>query len=193
MRLVLLGAPGVGKGTQAARVAAAWGVPHISTGGMLREEGASGTELGRRVKPLIERGDLAPDDVIAEVVAARLRRDDARAGFLLDGFPRTARQVELLDRILEGSPGLDCAVLLEAAEDVLVQRLLGRAVKGDCGRRRADDTLETIRRRIALFREETAPVATMYERRGILARVDGAGTVDEVFDRIAAVLEGAVR
>jgi adenylate kinase len=189
MRLALFGPPGAGKGTQAAKIVAAWGIPHVSTGDMLRAAVRSGSPLGARVKETIEAGRLVPDELIAEVVADRLAQPDCANGYLLDGFPRTPRQVELLDRILAGGP-LDRVVLLEVPDQALIERLMGRAVKGDAGVQRADDNLDTILRRIEVYRGETFPVAEIYERRGTLARVDGLGTVDEVFARIAGLLGG---
>lgn len=189
MRLALFGPPGAGKGTQAAKIVAAWGIPHISTGDMLRAAIRSGSELGTRVKGVIDAGQLVPDDLIAEVVADRLAAADCRTGFLLDGFPRTPRQVELLDRILGPAP-LDRVVLLEVPDQVVTERLLGRAVKGDGGVQRADDNLDTIRKRLQVYLAETLPVAEIYERRGTLARVDGLGTVDDVFARIAGLFGG---
>lgn len=188
MRLALFGPPGAGKGTQAARIAAAWGIPHISTGEMLRAAVRSGSELGQRVQKVIEAGQLVSDELIAEVVAGRLGESDARAGFLLDGFPRTPRQVELLDRILEGAGPMDRVILLDVPDEVVEGRLLGRAETGDGGQKRADDNLETIRKRLAVYKAETAPVAEIYERRGTLARIDGTGTIEEVFARVAQLL-----
>ncbi len=187
MRLALFGPPGAGKGTQAAKIVAAWRIPHISTGDMLRAEVRSGSELGGRVKAIMDSGHLVPDELIAEVVAARLKQPDAAPGFLLDGFPRTPRQVELLDGILAPA-NLDRMILLDVPDAVVEQRLLGRAVTGDGGQVRADDNLETIRKRLAVYRGETMPVAEVYQRRGLLARVDGTGTVEQVFARIADLL-----
>ncbi len=187
MRLVLFGPPGAGKGTQAARIAAAWGVPHVCTGAMLREAVRIGSALGRRISDVIARGELAPDELVAEVVAERIRRDDARRGFLLDGFPRALRQVELLDRMLNGA-GLDRVLVLDAPDEVALQRLMGRAVTGNGGELRADDNQEAARRRLAIYHAQAAPVLDAYGKRGILARVDGVGTPDEVFRRVTAAL-----
>ncbi len=183
MRLVLFGPPGAGKGTQARRIAARWGIPHISTGDMLRAAVAAGTELGRQVREVIERGELVPDELIGRVVAARLDEKDAKAGFLLDGFPRTVPQVEILDGILaDRGVALDRVILLRVPEEVVVERLLRR------GEGRADDTPETIRERLRVYREQTEPVAKVYRERGLLAEIDGVGTIEEVFSRIVAVL-----
>ena len=189
-RVALFGPPGAGKGTQAARIVAALGVPHVSTGDMLRAAVRSGSDLGRRVKEVMDAGHLVSDELIADVVAERLAQADASRGFLLDGFPRTVRQIALLDRIL-GERNLDCVVLLDVPDRVVEDRLLGRATKGDGGVVRADDNLETIRKRLAVYREETLPVAAVYDGRGVLARVDGVGTEEEVFARVAAALPAA--
>ncbi|MCE5248024.1 MAG: adenylate kinase [Candidatus Polarisedimenticolia bacterium] len=189
-RLALFGPPGAGKGTQAARIVAALGVPHVSTGDMLRAAVRSGSDLGRRVKEVMDAGHLVSDELIADVVAERLAQADASRGFLLDGFPRTVRQISLLDRIL-GERNLDCVVLLDVPDQVVEDRLLGRATKGDGGVVRADDNLETIRKRLAVYREETLPVAAVYDGRGVLARVDGVGTEEEVFARVVAALPAA--
>lgn len=189
-RVALFGPPGAGKGTQAARIVAALGVPHVSTGDMLRAAVRSGSDLGRRVKEVMDAGKLVSDELIADVVAERLAQADASRGFLLDGFPRTVRQIALLDRIL-GERNLDCVVLLDVPDRVVEDRLLGRATKGDGGVVRADDNLETIRKRLAVYREETLPVAAVYDGRGVLARVDGVGTEEEVFARVAAALPAA--
>jgi adenylate kinase len=188
VRLVLFGPPGAGKGTQAAKIVATWGIPHISTGDMLRAEVRSGSGLGQRVKAIMDSGRLVPDEMIAEVVAARLTQPDTAPGFLLDGFPRTPRQVELLDGILGQGRALDRVVLLDVPDAIVEERLLGRAVTGDGGQVRADDNIDTIRKRLAVYRGETMPVAAVYERRGVLARVDGTGTVEQVFARIADLL-----
>lgn len=189
-RVALFGPPGAGKGTQAARIVAALGVPHVSTGDMLRAAVRSGSDLGRRVKEVMDAGKLVSDELIADVVAERLAQADASRGFLLDGFPRTVRQIALLDRIL-GERNLDCVVLLDVPDRVVEDRLLGRATKGDGGVVRADDNLETIRKRLAVYREETLPVAAVYDGRGVLARVDGVGTEEEVFARVVAALPAA--
>jgi adenylate kinase len=161
------------------------GVPHVSTGDMLRAAVASGTELGERVKSVLDAGELVPDELMGEAVEARLSQDDARQGFLLDGFPRTEAQVQILDRILERTArGLDRVVMIEVPEDVVVQRLLGRAEKES----RADDNEQTIKQRLRVYREQTAPVADIYRERRILAEVYGVGTVAEVFDRVMAAL-----
>jgi adenylate kinase len=192
MRIVLFGPPGAGKGTQAGRISAALGIPHISTGDMLRAAVASGSELGERVKSVLESGRLVSDDLIGEAVQVRLAAGDAGPGFLLDGFPRTVAQVEILDRILDGSGRkIDKVVMLEASEDIVVERLLGRAAKEG----RSDDNEQTIRERLRVYRDQTAPVADIYRQRGALVEVDGIGTIGEVFsrvmDKLKAGAEGA--
>ncbi|GAB4375422.1 MAG: adenylate kinase [Acidobacteriota bacterium] len=188
MRLVLLGPPGAGKGTQAARISAAWGIPHISTGEMLREAVAAGTELGRRVGEVMARGHLVPDELVGRVVVERLSRPDARNGFLLDGFPRTVAQTELLDRILADlGVRLDAVLLLEIPEEVAVERMQTRRRQSETVR--DDDTVETFRERLRVYAEKTAPLIEVYEKRGLLRRIDGSGTIDEVFAKIRQALE----
>lgn len=192
MNLVLFGPPGAGKGTQAKRISAAWGIPHVSTGDMLRSAVQSGTELGRQVKEILERGHLVSDALVGDVVGARLRSPDMAKGFLLDGFPRTVAQIEILDRAL-GNLGkkLDRVISLEVPEKVTVERLLSRATAGDNGAARADDNQAVIRERLVVYRQQTAPVADVYRRQGILAEIDGTGTIDDVFGRIANALQRA--
>lgn len=188
MRLVLLGPPGAGKGTQAARISAAWGIPHISTGEMLREAVAAGTELGRRVGEVMARGHLVPDELVGRVVVERLSRPDARSGFLLDGFPRTVAQTELLDRILADlGVRLDAVLLLEIPEEVAVERMQTRRRQSETVR--DDDTVETFRERLRVYAEKTAPLIEIYEKKGLLRRIDGSGTIDEVFAKIRQALE----
>ncbi|MFN7967463.1 MAG: adenylate kinase [Acidobacteriota bacterium] len=192
MNLVLFGPPGAGKGTQAKRISAAWGIPHVSTGDMLRSAVQSGSELGRQVKEILERGHLVSDALVGDVVGARLRSPDMAKGFLLDGFPRTVAQIEILDRAL-GNLGkkLDRVISLEVPEKVTVERLLSRATAGDNGAARADDNEAVVRERLVVYRQQTAPVADVYRRQGILAEIDGTGTIDDVFGRIANALQRA--
>ena len=185
-RLLIIGPPGAGKGTQAARIVERYGVPWISTGDIFRANITAGTPLGQRVSALIETGKLVPDDLTNEIVADRLRRDDVAGGFLLDGYPRTVDQVHALDRVLEADARtLDAVVLLEVDTDVVVQRLLKRAeVEG-----RVDDTEDVIRHRQDVYAAQTAPLIDLFEARGILVTVDGLGSVDEVSERIATALD----
>jgi len=185
-RLLLLGPPGAGKGTQAERLVEKLGVPQISTGDMLRAAVAAGTEIGKQAGALMERGDLVPDEIVIGVAEERLAQDDARRGFILDGFPRTTAQAEALDGLLGrlGTP-LERCVALQADEEELVRRLLGRAeVEG-----RSDDNEEAIRRRMRVYREQTAPLVAYYRERSLLREVDAVGPVETVEKRIEEALE----
>ena len=186
-RLLLLGAPGAGKGTQAIRLVEKYGIPQISTGDMLRAAVAAGTKLGRKAKGLMERGELVSDDVVIGVAAERLAAEDARSGFVLDGFPRTAAQAAALaDILLELGSGLDLCLGLTVDEDAVVARLLKRAeIEG-----RADDNEDTIRERQRVYREQTAPLIDYYRKRGRLTEIDGMGAVEEVERRIEEALGG---
>lgn len=188
MRLIILGPPGAGKGTQAARVAAAHGIPAISTGDIFRSNIKNGTELGKQVKAILDSGKYVPDEVTNAIVRDRLQQDDAEQGFLLDGYPRTTAQVDELDRMLaEHGHRLDAVLELTVDDEEVVQRLLRRAeVEG-----RADDTEEVIRHRQQVYVDETAPLAKLYDERGLLRRVDGMGHVDEVTARIEQALGGS--
>ena len=185
-RLLLLGPPGAGKGTQAKLLVEKLSIPQISTGDMLRAAVAAGTEVGRKAKETMDRGDLVSDEIVIAVADERLAQDDARKGFILDGFPRTTPQAEALDGILSrlGTP-LERCVALVVDEDELVGRLLKRAeIEG-----RADDNEESIRNRMQVYRQETAPLVSYYREKGLLAEVDALGTVEEVQARIAKVLQ----
>jgi adenylate kinase len=184
-RLLLLGPPGAGKGTQAARLVAQLGIPQISTGDMFREAVAAGTELGLQLEQTMARGELVDDEVVIAVTGERLTREDARDGFILDGFPRTVAQAEALDRVLEDmGTKLERCVALVVDVEAVVQRLLKRAdIEG-----RSDDNEETIRNRLRVYREQTEPLVAYYRERGVLAEVDGMGTVDEV----ARLIQGAL-
>lgn len=184
-RMVLLGPPGAGKGTQAARIGERLGIPAISTGDIFRAHVAGSTELGRRARAYMDKGEYVPDSVTNAMVADRLAEDDAASGFLLDGYPRTAAQVDALnDMLSERGEALDVVVEITADADAVVERLLGRAAEQG----RADDTEPVIRRRLEVYAEATAPLAAIYEGRGLLLRVDGMGGIDEVTDRIMAAL-----
>jgi adenylate kinase len=190
MRLIIVGPPGAGKGTQAARVAASFGIPAISTGDIFRSNIKNETELGLKVKDILASGGYVTDEITNAIVRDRLREDDAAPGFLLDGYPRTLAQVGALDAMLaEDGHALDAVLELTVDEDAVVQRLLKRAeIEG-----RADDTEEVIRERQAIYRKETAPLAELYAQRGLLVQVDGMGEVDEVTARIDEALRGAQR
>ena len=179
MRLIFLGAPGAGKGTQAARVAASLVVPHISTGDIFRRNMADGTPLGLRVREIVEGGGLVPDEITTQLVVERLAQPDARSGFILDGFPRTLGQARALDEALDDE-GLRAVVTLEVPPEELVRRMLSRG--------RADDSEESIRRRLRVYGEETEPLIGFYRERGLLAEASGTGGVEEITARILAEL-----
>ncbi len=189
MRLVILGAPGSGKGTQAARLKAALGVPHISTGDLLRAAVAAGTPLGLKAKAVMEAGHLVSDDIVLGMLEQRLAQPDVRTGFILDGYPRNLEQVRALDALLARMrQPLDAVVKLRVPSDVIIARTeLRHKAEG-----RADDDPATVRKRLEVYAEQTAPVAEHYTRAGILRLVDGVGALDEVFARIMAAL-GAAR
>jgi len=181
MRILLMGPPGAGKGTQAVVLAERLGVPHISTGDIFRANVAGGTPLGLEAKRYMDAGDYVPDSVTNDMVRDRLGQDDARNGFLLDGYPRTLAQVDELDAMLAGNDSrLDRVVELMADLDEVVARLLNRAVEQG----RADDTEDVIRRRLEVYTEQTAPLTAVYSQRGLLAQVDGMGAVADVTARI---------
>ncbi|HJE51615.1 MAG TPA: adenylate kinase [Tessaracoccus flavescens] len=181
MRLLIMGAPGAGKGTQATALAERYGVPAISTGDIFRFNIKNQTPLGVKVKEIIDAGEYVPDEVTEEIVADRLAEDDCAGGFLLDGFPRTMHQVYFLDRYLsERGQKLDAVVSLMVEPDSLVQRLLARAEKEG----RADDNEDTIRRRMEVYAGQTAPLIFHYESKGLLVEIEGTGTVDEVRQRM---------
>jgi adenylate kinase len=184
-RVVLMGPPGAGKGTQAVRLAERLGVPAISTGDIFRANVAEHTELGQQAQRYMDAGEYVPDEVTNAMVADRLAAPDAASGFLLDGYPRTEAQVAELDRMLEAAGvSLDVVVELTADVDELVKRLLGRAAEQG----RSDDTESVIRRRLEVYAEQTAALVDLYESRGILVRVDGLGSVDDVASRLLAAL-----
>jgi adenylate kinase len=188
MRIVLVGPPAAGKGTQAGRILDRFGGVNVATGEILRSNAERGTELGRTASRYMDRGDLVPDEVIIGMVLERLGEGDCGGGFVLDGFPRTVPQAEALERRLEelGRP-LEAVVSLEIGEDELRDRLAGRAEEQD----RAEDEDEgAIRRRLELFELETGPLLDFYRDRKLLVRIDGTGDPDEVAGRIAAALDG---
>jgi len=188
MRLVLLGAPGSGKGTQAVRLKQALGVPHISTGDLLRAAVAAGTPLGLQAKTVMERGELVSDDIVLGMLDERLNAGDTGKGFILDGYPRNSAQAWALDGLLQrlGQP-VDQAVLLEVDNELLIARIARRAAAEG----RSDDTPETVRKRLGVYSEQTAPVIDFYERADKLLRVDGVGEVEQVTRRVLAALGSA--
>ena len=185
LRLLLIGPPGAGKGTQAAELSKLFGIPAISTGDIFRANVAGGTPLGVQAKAFMDRGEYVPDSLTNDLVRDRLSHADAHGGFLLDGYPRTIDQVHELDDILsERGVRLDAVVLLTADTDEVVARLLKRATEQG----RADDTEDVIRRRLEVYAEQTAPLVAVYGKRGLVVEVDGLGAVAEVTERIRAAL-----
>lgn len=185
MKLVLLGGPGAGKGTQAAKLKDHFGIPHVSTGEVLREARAAGTELGKKAAGYMDAGKLLPDDIILGIVDEKLGSPGMGNGFLFDGFPRTIPQAEGLDRLLEArGMSLDAVVSIEVDDDAIVERLLKRAeIEG-----RADDNRETIENRLRVYYDQTEPLKDYYRKKGLLKMVDGMGSIDEVFERIISAM-----
>ncbi len=186
MRLIIVGPPGAGKGTQAARIAEAYAIPAVSTGDIFRSNIKNGTELGKQVQEILASGAYVPDEVTNAIVRDRLEQPDAASGFLLDGYPRTAAQVDELDRMLaDAGHALDAVLELTVDQEEVVSRLLKRAeVEG-----RSDDTEEVIRHRQEVYAQETAPLVQLYRERGLLRQVDGMGTADEVTARLRECLD----
>lgn len=185
MRVILLGPPGAGKGTQALSLCKRFEIPHVSTGDILRSEVASGSPLGEKVKGIMARGDLVTDDIIMELVEGRLAKDDCAHGFLLDGAIRTVAQAESLKAFLtnRGTP-LPLVVLIDVPEDVIIERIVSRGkVSG-----RIDDSADVAAERLRVYRRDTEPVANYYEQAGLLRTVNGVGSLEEVFERIVAAL-----
>lgn len=213
MRVVMIGPPGAGKGTQARLLRERYGVAHVSTGDMLREAGRNGTALGKEVRQYLESGRLVPDPVIIRTVEERLAAPDCRDGFVLDGFPRTVAQAEALARLLEGGQKpIGAAVWVNVPRDELVRRLTGRRVCDRCGamfhlvfeppvrpgvcdrcggtlEQREDDREETIRRRLDIYERETGPVIDWYRSSGLLREVNGVGNPDDVFGRVVSLVQ----
>ena len=212
MRIVLLGAPGSGKGTQAKKLMAERNIPQVSTGDMLREAVAAGTRFGLKAKPVIEAGNFVPDEVVLGIISERLARPDAQEGFILDGFPRTTQQALDLEELLDqmGTP-LDTAVLLDIDFDILMKRLTGRRTCSLTGKllnvylspqeeldectnaggeliQREDDNEETIANRLRIYGERTEPLIDFYRKRGKLTTIDAEGAIDEIYDRLTAAL-----
>jgi len=179
MRLLFIGPPGAGKGTQATRVAERLGIPHVSTGEMFRHHVSNGTGLGQKVEAIMAAGDYVPDEITVAMLRERIAEPDAVNGYILDGFPRTVPQVEALDELI-GEEGLDYVVVFEVVEDELIDRMLSRG--------RADDTEETIRNRFKVYSDQTQPLLDVYEGRGLTVSVGGMGEMDEITDRIVEVL-----
>lgn len=190
MRLIIMGPPGAGKGTQATFIAEKYGIPAISTGDIFRANVSAGTPLGVEAKRYMDAGEYVPDEVTNSMVRNRIAEEDCASGFLLDGYPRTVAQVAELDGMLAGAGlGLDAAVVLTVDPEAIVQRLLHRASIEN----RADDTEEVIRRRQEIYGEQTAPLIDVYRERGLLVEVDGMGEVDEVTERVLGAISGTAR
>jgi adenylate kinase len=181
LRLVVLGPPGAGKGTQAVRIAEQFACANVATGDIFRANVAEGSELGRAAQEYMDRGDLVPDDVVIAMVMERLAERDCHAGFVLDGFPRTVNQAEALDRrLVEGGTPLEAALSFDVTEEELLRRLAGRAA----AQHRSDDAEQTIRHRLEVFSIKTRPLIDYYRHRRLLTMVDGVGRVEEVTTRI---------
>ncbi|EDY86155.1 adenylate kinase [gamma proteobacterium HTCC5015] len=214
MRLILLGAPGGGKGTQAKLLVEKYGIPQVSTGDLLRAAVAAGSELGQQAKAAMDAGQLVSDELVLGLIRERLSEDDAQNGFILDGFPRNTAQAEALDELLKdiGAP-LDRVVLVDVDFDVLVKRVVGRWTCKSCGEifntyfkppkiegqcdscggelnHRDDDNEETIKSRLGVYEEQTAPLINYYGDKGLLKTIDGLGDIDDIFQRLLAALDG---
>jgi adenylate kinase len=214
MNIVFLGPPGAGKGTQAKILIERYGIPQISTGDMLREHRAKGTELGKKAQEYMDKGQLVPDEIILGMVKERLSQPDCQKGFILDGFPRTVAQAEALDKLLsEMGKKLDFALALIVPDDLLVERLTGRRTCKTCGMmyhikykppkvegkcdvcggelyQRPDDNEETVRNRLKVYHEQTAPLIEYYKNQGILREIDGSKSIEEITQQIISILEG---
>jgi len=214
MRIVLLGAPGAGKGTQAKKLIEKYGIPQISTGDILRENVAKGTPLGKEAKSYMDAGKLVPDSVVLGLVEDRLKKDDCKKGFILDGFPRNTSQADALDKMLSGlGMPLQSAISIDVPFDDLMKRLTGRRTCKKCGQmyniyfspskkdgvcdkcggelyQRDDDKEETIKKRLEEYQAKTAPLIDYYKGKGILHSINGTGSIDEIFAKVCAVVEG---
>ena len=212
MKIIMLGAPGAGKGTQAKKIAEKYGIPHISTGDIFRENIKNGTELGKKAQEYMNRGELVPDELVVEIATDRLLKDDCKEGFLLDGFPRTVFQAEKLDEFLQAhGQKLDVVIDIEVEKQELLTRLTGRRVCRKCGAsyhivnippkkegicdicggelfQRDDDTVETVENRIEVYKAQTMPLVDYYKKAGNLAEIDGSGDLDRVFADIVKAL-----
>jgi len=212
LRTVLLGPPGAGKGTQAAKIVEKYNIPHISTGDIFRENIKNGTELGKKAKEYMDKGELVPDDLVIDLATDRLLADDCKNGFLLDGFPRTVYQAEKLDEFLEAhGQKLDTVIDIEVEKEELITRLTGRRVCKACGAsfhvvnippkkegicdicgaelvQRADDTVETVENRIEVYNQQTMPLVGYYSEAGNIVTIDGALPLDDVFAEIVKAL-----
>ncbi len=212
MNIILLGPPGAGKGTQAARITAKYGIPQISTGDIFRKNIKEGTELGLKAKAYMDKGELVPDDLVIEIATARLLEDDCKAGFMLDGFPRTVYQAEKLDEFLaKHGMKIDSVLDIEVEKSILLARIIGRRVCKACGAtyhvvnmppakegvcdscggelyQRADDTEATVKNRIEVYEAQTMPLVDYYEKAGNIVHIDGSAELDDVFAEIVKTL-----
>ncbi len=212
MRLVLLGAPGAGKGTQAKKLIEKYGIPQISTGDLLRAAVSAGTPLGKEAKSYMDKGELVPDRVVLGMVEERLKQDDCKKGYILDGFPRNVSQADALDKMLSSlGMSLDAALSVDVPFDELMKRLTGRRTCKSCGQmyniyfnppkkegicdkcggelfQRDDDKEETIKKRLEVYNSQTAPLIEYYSKKGILKSVSGTGSIDEIFNNICKLL-----
>ncbi|MGB3410313.1 MAG: adenylate kinase [Microthrixaceae bacterium] len=210
IRLLVFGRQGAGKGTQAARLATHYGIPHISTGDMLRAAVKEGTELGKRAKVVMDAGQLVSDEIMLGLIEERLAQPDAKPGWLLDGFPRTAPQAEALLSMV-GDSGIDLAIDLEVPEDIVVERISSRRICSNCGAiysvksppstpgvcdkcggevvQRDDDTEESVRKRLSLYNEQTEPLLELFDAKGLLAVVDGVGEPDEITSGLIRLID----
>ncbi|OYT28339.1 MAG: adenylate kinase [Thermofilum sp. ex4484_79] len=208
MKLVFIGPPGVGKGTYASAISKIYGVPHISTGDIFREEIKKGTDLGKRIRSFVEKGELVPDEIVIETIRKRLSQDDCKKGFILDGFPRTLEQAKALDEIVV----LDLVLEFVAPDDVIIKRISGRRICSKCGAiyhvvfnppkvsgvcdkcgapviQRDDDKPEVVRHRLKIYKKRFAPIIDYYMKKGILVKVDARELADKVVPKIVEVLK----
>ncbi len=213
MNLILLGPPGAGKGTQAKRIVEKYGIPQISTGDMFREAVSKGTELGKKAKEYMDRGELVPDEIVIGIVRERLSQDDCQNGFILDGFPRTIKQAEALDEMLDDmNRKIDAVINITVPDEEIVKRIVFRRTCKNCGAvynliysppkvegrcdecggelyQRDDDKEETVRERLRVYREQTEPLIQYYSQKGVVRDIDGTKSIDEVWNEIEKVLE----